>query len=110
MRNLLKESLTVSNSSYYLNADGTKSNTPSYDTVIVKVFLSDGVHRWYRIFRSGFVGRTDLSYAPSHSISGTTTNNNEDYWSRESGKKFMTYTDDESFAKAINAIQKKIKG
>jgi hypothetical protein len=110
MRNLLAESLEVSTTSYYRNADGTKSDTPSYNTVIVAIQLSEGVRRIYQIHRSSFVGRTDLPHTHSHSISGTTYNSNVDYWSCESGNKFMTYKDDASFAKAIKSIQKKIKG
>jgi hypothetical protein len=109
MRNLLAESLEVSKTSYYLNEDGSRSNTPSYDMVTIKIQLSEGVYRWYQIHRSSFVGRKDLPHTHSHSILGTTYNIDADYWFRESGKKFMTYKDDESFAKAIQAIQKKIK-
>jgi len=110
MRNLLAESMEISTSSYYLSEDGTKSDKPSYNTVTVKIELSDGVNRIYQIQRSGFVGKTNLKYAPSHTISGTTYDRNVEYWSRESGKRFMCYQDDASFAKAIQAIQKRIKG
>lgn len=110
MRNLLAESMTASTSSYYLNEDKTKSDTPYYDAVVVKIELSDKVHRFYQIHRNSFVGRTDLPNTHSHSISSTTFDNNLDYHSREKRGRFMTYADDQSFAKAINAIQKKIKG
>jgi hypothetical protein len=110
MRNLLAESLEVSTTSHYLNEDGSRSKTPSYDMVIVAIQLSEGVRRIYQIHRSSFVGRKDLPHTHSHSISGTTYHSDSDYWFRESGKKFITYKDDESFAKAIKSIQKKIKG
>jgi hypothetical protein len=108
MRNLLAESKEISKSGYYLNADGTKSETPYYEIVIAKIELSDNIIRYYRICRNGFVGRKGLTYTPTHSISGTTYDRNADYSSRESGRKFMTYKDEESFVKAIKSIQKRL--
>ena len=94
MRNLLEESMEVT----------------TIGIVVVKVQLSDGIHRTYQIHRNSLVGRKDLPHTHSHSILGITINNNNDYWSRECGKKYMTYKDDASFAKAIQAIQNRIKG
>jgi hypothetical protein len=93
MRNLLEESMEVT----------------TIGIVVVKVQLSDGIYRIYQIHRNSLVGRTDLQHTHYHSILGITINNNVDYWSKECGKKYMSYKDDASFAKAIQAIQKRIK-
>lgn len=109
MRNLLEESLAISTTAYYLKEDGTKSDTPCYDFIRVKIPLKDGLDRYYSIYRSSHVGRTDLAYKPSHSISGYTYNENADYWMREGSRRTIFYKDDASFEKAIKAIQKKLK-
>jgi hypothetical protein len=110
MRNLLAESMEVSTSSYYTKADGTKSDVKSYENVKVSILISDGIYRNYTISRSGFVGRQQRENCQSwHCISGMTFDENADYWMRISGNKTMMYKDDASFAKAIQAIQKRIK-
>lgn len=109
MRNLLEESLAISTTAYYLKEDGTKSDTPCYDFVRVKIPLKDGLDRYYSIYRSSYVGRTDLAYKPSHSISGYTYNENVAHWMKECSRRTIFYNDDASFEKAIKAIQKKLK-
>ena len=106
MRNLLKESKTVSTTCSYINSD-----MPYYDVVHLKVQLNDKQYRLYQIFRNSFVDAKIKTggYEEKHFIEGITYDGDADRWYNDSNKRTMWYSDNESFAKAIIALQKKIK-